>query len=260
MHFTWKIILLLLVFTACKNSTDTASIADNTVESPPKASIIPVSILKKAKVHISEINQSDFESISDPNAAFQASEKLCKKSKGYKSDNWEGINDCSWAVEKERIKAFENLVSRKDQELILKMDGGNLNFVNNEQAIKGATYYQFINYLSKPNYYLLKEIITDQCPVSKLINAKTSEQYQIKGNIRPSSDGQYLIAYNHALTSPDCSNKLELYQLNTDGLEKRWHLPLSKNAIVDIKYTDGQESFLCLLANNKTSYHKLTWE
>ena len=229
-------------------------------EGQAKASIIPTAVLEKAKVHILEISKNDFENSAQSNAALQTSEKLCEKSKGYKSDNWEGINDCSWALEKEKIKVFDKLVARKDQELILKMDNGSLSFVNNETAMKGATYYQFITYLPKPNYYLVKEIIAGQCAISKLINTKNSEQYPIKGSIKPSLDGRYLIAYNQASTSIDCPNMLELYQLNADGLEKKWRLPFNSNAITDIKYADGQEVFLSLLADNKLSYHKLTWE
>lgn len=266
MKFLPAFFCFFLLFIACKKvdkPNDSANEVENTL-SKIEQSIIPVELLERAKASIEIISSEEFEQIEHPEASFQKVRELCEASKGYSNDVWEGVNECSWAVEKERIKLQSEFVSRKEDQLILKMEKHSLSLEHNPEAPAGSTFYQFKSYEPKSKYFLIDEMISGKCIRSKLINAENSNQYNVKGTLLPSGDGINFIAYYPKIgPSPLCIQKLESYTLKAEGLHKNWHIPLNNKIITGIKYPEKGKLFVSVRSKNKTEepveYLQLTW-
>lgn len=261
------IAVFLLFYSACGNPSDhdSSQNKDNTenVIVHSSSTFIAPELLKKTGINLTSITQQDFEAVPFPDAEYRKSKALCEDSKGYKADQWEGLNECSWAAELERINAHNDLVSRNQNILTLKTAGGDSSFEHTPDGNNGIIYYRFKDYLAATNYFLIEEIINGQCMQSRLVSGKSGLQFDFKGTVNPASDDKHLIVY---ALNPDkafkCSNKLEYYVLENEELIKKWHIPLMSNYIQELKFTNDKDLFLSYLKENNAArsleYVKIT--
>ncbi len=258
--------LLFLLLSACTNSSERPEVQNPTVKTPTIAEqkFMLKSLLEKVNVSLEFISQKEFENIADPEAAFQKVRTLCEQSEGYSEDIWEGLNECSWAVEKERIKKHQDIVSRDGDKLVLKMNKYPLSLEHNPDAPRGATYYQFKTYIPSSNYFLIEEMVSEKCTRSKLVNSITNNQYNVTGSVVPSKNGTQFISYFKGANSPSkCTPKIELFEIGAEGLIKKWHFPINNKSIGNAKFPSENELYLSILSKTKPSedikYVKLSW-
>jgi hypothetical protein len=258
----FSVITLLLV--ACGSNNDPNQLPGNdNISLQPTQKIIAPELLTKANLTLTAISQEDFEAIPYQDAEFRKSKKLCEQSKGYQANQWEGLNECIWAIEQEKINAFKELVSRKNNQLILKTTSGEIQLEHNPKATSGATYYRFIDFLPISNHYLIEENISEQCIQSKLISGIDGSQFRFKGTLTTTKDGlHFFICSPSSKEVFNCSNKLEYYEMGTESILKKWHLPFQNHRIQNLKLIDNN-IFLSLLNSPQpkdiTDYIKITF-
>ncbi|MFT5165910.1 MAG: hypothetical protein ACI8P3_001141 [Saprospiraceae bacterium] len=241
----------VIFLATCENNPDSNKPQNTTVLIKPAAKIIAPLLLDKANISLTEISQKDFEAIPYQDADFRKSKQLCEQSKGYNANQWEGLNECSWAIEQEKINAHQEVVSRKDKELILKTTTGEISIKHNTKASTGATYYRFKDFIPTSNYYLVEEIISGQCLNSSLISGIDGSPFNFKGLLTPSPDGRHFIVHSLNPTgTTNCSNKLAYYETGDEGILKKWHIPLQNHRIQDLKLVGDHEVYLALLNNS----------
>lgn len=254
----------LVFLLACGGNPDAKKPGnDDNLSIEPALEIIAPSLLDKANLTLSDISQQDFEAIPYPDVDFRKSRQLCEQSKGYQANQWEGLNECSWAEEKEKINAFKELVRRKDKQLFLKTSTGEISFQHSPKAKEGATFYRFKDYISTSNYYLIEEIINGQCLNARLVSGVDGQAFTFKGMLTPFPDGiHFIVYYLNPIGAANCSNKLEYYEIGAEGILKKWHVPFQNHRVQDLKLGDDREVYLALLnyreAGQEIDYMKIT--
>lgn len=254
----------LVFLLACGDNQDTKKAGnDDNLSIEPAPEIIAPALLDKANLELSDISQEDFEAIPYPDADFRKSRQLCEQSKGYKANQWEGLNECCWAEEKEKINAFKEVVRRKDKQLFLKTSSGEISLQHSPEAKEGATYFRFKDFISTSNYYLIEEIINGQCLNSRMISGVDGQAFNFKGMLTPFPDGiHFIVYYLNPSGAANCSNKLEYYEIGAEGILKKWHIPFQNHRVHDLKPGGDREVYLALSINEETTqeidYTKVT--
>ncbi len=253
---------LIVFFSACKNNSDSPSDRENGSLEEAPSNLIEPALLEQAKIRLATIDSDAFNAI--PSSASNNAKALCEKSKGYKSNTWEGLNDCSWVMEKEQILKHKELVSRNGQQLSLKIGEGVQNFENKTQDAAQSTFYQFKNYLASSKYFLIEEHVTGKCPHTKIIKEIDASEHRLKGIVSPSPNGLHFLTYSaENKANIRCNNQLQCYSFTTEGLHKNWHLPLKDKIIQELKYSNDKDVYISLLSNNKgkdvLNYLHLSW-
>jgi len=274
MRIFLNLFICLVFFSTCRNDNSSSTVIvekespSPIITSPSKRShdqIIAPALLEKVNIQLVTIDQATFEATPHPEADFLKSQVLCLQSNGYKNDEWQGLNDCSWVVEQEVIKKYSKRASRQKDQLLLQMDNGTLAIKHDLDSPKGQTYYRLRDYFPTSNYYLIEEVVAGACIRSKLINANNRNQFNVKGQVSCSGDETHLLSYYLSSNNDsDCLGRLEYYQLNDEGLDKKWYLPLSNKAITALKYISSKKVLISTRPNGQPDealqYSQLTWQ
>ncbi len=246
-----NLLFLMFFLFACSDENNDKSSDATDLSKNDSYSLIEPSLLEKANLKLTLINQEDFEEIPYPENSFQASKNNCEASKGYNADQWEGLNLCSWAVEKEKINFYKTFVSRIEDQLILNTENGKIRLNHKIETNEDPTYYQFKDYISSSNYYLIEEITNQQCLHSKLISSKEGNTHRFKGTLSLSENGLFFIVYTSTIIRDlKCPNKIEFYEFKDSGIEKKWHLPLKNQRIKDLKFVKNKAIYIAFSKNN----------
>ncbi len=243
---------VFLLFFACTPEKN------NSTADVPDLSDIPAPILKKIEniqyldtanfnkigASISAISKKKFEETPYSELKMLA-EKFCKKSKGYQKGIWEGQNDCTWAVEKYKLKQYGEWVTRVDDNLLIKLkNGSQIEYTNDRSNPDQILYYQFKNYFQDAGFFLVETIQEDKCRISNLINANDGSSYLLNGTLYFSKDQSAFLAASFDKELPfECTNKVEFYKIADTQIEKMWHVPTGDWGVTEVKFL-SQKDFL----------------
>lgn len=209
-------------------------------------SFLEQNILEKADIKVTAVNELAFQKASSNEDAYSNITALCEKSKGYQSNAWEGLNDCSWAAEQERIASFEH-INRQEDRLLIKKAEGTLEIEHSFFDNQPTRYAQFGGYLSANNYYIIEQLQANHCIQTKLIPHEGEQEYLLKGRmlVYGKEDQFYLLSHQldkHA----NCLNKIAHYSWTTEGLTKSWEIPLKNRKITEANVNDDGTIYLSL--------------
>lgn len=222
-------------------------------EDQTSISFIEESILKRIDVSVESINKSIFDRIVSKDSTFAGIVQLCKSSKGYSSNTWEGLNDCSWAIEQVRIEQNE-AVSREGDRLMVQKANGILEIQHATINGQPSSFVQFSGYLPANNYYILEQMHLDRCTETKLIHKENDTEYLLKGKVLVTGESEQLLVYSKRLSnSIRCINQLSLYGWTAEGLTKYWNLPLKNREILSVKQGIDQHIYLQLSYLDRTA-------
>ena len=203
--------MVFLVFLlACKNEK-TPTVHDPPPPIPPMAdSSIP--------------GAKEFEQAAKANAVANGIDKLCAESKGYKSMEWEGLNDCSWVLEKERLKKDASLVQRIGDVLKFKMSNGTYNINHKTNAATNeTTYFQYLGYLTEPAAFVIKQIQTEGCHKYWFLPQNGEEKSALKGQLSFNPGKTAFIQFG---TKKECLELIRFCTITKEGYEKHDELTI----------------------------------
>ncbi len=224
-----------------------------TKEDKSSTTFIEESAISRANISVESLTKAKFEDVVPIDSTFAGIKRLCKNSKGYLSDTWEGLNDCSWAIEQARIDQ-NDLVKRDGDRLLLEKSNGILELQHTSINEQASSYVQFSGYLPANKYYILEQMHLDQCIETKLIHQENDTEYLLKGKVFVIGKEEQLLVYSKRLSnSVRCTNQLSLYGWTSEGLTKYWNLPLKNREVQSIKQGPDRHIYLHLSYLDRTS-------
>jgi len=90
--------------------------------------------------------------------------RMCAESKGYKKDEWDALNECSWAVEKYQMSRHPTVANRNGGQLLLQVADSLITLTH-----KADEYYQFVDYIAKSKHLVIRVLRPLACPEYWLI-------------------------------------------------------------------------------------------
>jgi len=217
MNKRFLLFVLLILSFSCANNTDS-----NTSTTTQEADATP----SLSQPKMTTIGAGVYEAALDASLKDMPIDRLCQESKGYKNHLWEGMNKCSWAVEKFRIDQNKDKVQRNgDQLQLLISDSGRqieLTHLKATSEQRAATFYQFQGYLPKADTYYLEVFRGNQCPQFWMINATTGARTSFNG--RPVfNDLQDAFMMSTAVPkNASCPNELSFWKLVDQTFTQQW--------------------------------------
>ena len=206
MNKTLPLLSLLFLFCQC---------ADKAATKTPAAS----SKTKQPALSISTANNSEYQQLISAELAISPIGRLCAESKGYNIDEWDALNECSWAIEKHQIEQYPELVSRKEDTLLIKTVDKILTLVHNSE--KTGKYFQFIDYLPESNYFVMKIIQQSSCPEFWLISATNGHKIVLLGRpVFTKAKNAFLLSTALNKEATNCPNSLVFWSLRNGTFKK----------------------------------------
>ncbi len=229
------------------NSCQSERTSDSKTDTPKTASEGSDVVLNAKKIKIFNLNKSDFDKTASNNENHNLVEKFCNQSKGYQSKEWEGMNDCSWAIEKYLLEKNQNLL-RAGNELILSFSNGTKqNLLHKEET---QQYFQYDGFWEKGNLYVVKEINKGACQKTHLFNKDTGKAREFEGNFWYNAEGANgLIDHcGELLTVIALRDQNEIEQLLTEKLVNF--------QILDLMWTSDMEVVAKVQQENESATYK----
>ena len=198
-----------------------------------------------AESSINAISKESFYKIKSPEQNILA-ENFCKESKGYQKGSWEGQNDCSWAVELNSLERFAEWVTRIDDLLVIKLKNGQpVRLTHDKSNPDQILYFQFKNYLKEAGFFLVEAIQKGKCRVSYLINANSGISYTFDGIVYFSEDQVNFLSATFNNEFPlNCNNKIGLFKISNEQIEKIWHIPTGDWGVTEVRFINQKEFLL----------------
>ncbi len=196
-----------------------------------------------SNAEISNLNASTYKSALDKSLESMPIDRLCKESKGYNQNEWEGKNACAWAVEKYRIEQHKDLVERKEGTLILQLDSGAIEMKHPmDEGTTSDFYYQFNGYIKSANAYYLLAQQKGQCPQYWIIDRKDGSKTILNGLpvFNPQQDA--FVFSTASIQANSCSNDVEYWKLKSGKFVKSSSIK-AKLDLYDIVWATGKTWF-----------------
>jgi len=220
----------LILFIGCKN--------EKTASPEAKSEIVATD----TKSGIANLEPSIYKAALDKSLESMPIDRLCKESKGYNKNEWEGKNACAWAVEKHRIAAHKDLVERKDGGILsLQLDNGAMEIQHPTDDDGAATkfYYQFNNYIKSANAFCVLAQNNDKCPQYWIINRKDGSKIILNGLPVFNSQQDAFVLSTASRQNNSCSNNIEYWELKNGTFVKSWNTK-SSDSVHDIVWAKGK--------------------
>lgn len=119
----------------------------------------------KVSLHFSKTKSSIYKNLLSKEKTLNPIARMCAESKGYKKDEWDALNECSWAVEKYQMDRHPNVISRSGGQLLIRATDSLITLTH-----KADEYYQFVDYFSKSKHLVIRVLRPLACPEYWLIN------------------------------------------------------------------------------------------
>ncbi|MFT6708600.1 MAG: hypothetical protein ACJATF_003462, partial [Flavobacteriales bacterium] len=142
--------LTILLFSQCKDK----STASNNQPSFPN----------KVSLRMSTATASVYKNLLNKEKTLNPIARMCAESGGYKKDEWDALNECSWAVEKYQISRHPTVASRTGGQLLVEVGDSLLTLTH-----KADEYYQFVDYITKSKHLVIRVLRPLACPEYWLI-------------------------------------------------------------------------------------------
>lgn len=178
-------------------------------------------------------------------------EQLCEESKGYRRNQWQGLNECDWAIEKQLLDLEKTQAKRNENVLSLKL--GNEKWLTIEHEANG-TYYQYKGYLAKIKSYLVLITKAQECPSFWLINPENGSKQHVSGVPYFSADQQKAFVTSvNSTTSKACNNQIELWTFNDGTLQQQRSYP-TKDRITEKLFWKGNKEVVLRQSSLETDH------
>lgn len=244
------VLIFFLLVIACTPEKDNSDAGKPDISTLPrhlqekiqKTNYLDTAIFANAGATISSISRQKFEETPDSEHKMLV-EKFCKESKGYQKGIWEGLNDCSWAVEKYKLANLSEWLVRTNDTLTIKLKNGEKkDFIHDKSNPDQILYFQFKDFLQDINFFVVEAIQNGKCRVSHLVSASDGSSFQINGTLFFSDDQGTFLASSFSKELPmNCTNKIELYKIANSQLEKIWHIPTGDWGVTEARFIHQKE-------------------
>ncbi len=223
------LLVLSLFFIGCTSKSSSEKVDSDQSSTISKASFLQTKMISLDSYKTATVNSSDISPV----------DRLCKESKGYNKNEWEGINECSWAVEKFQLEQHSNLVKRSGHQLILELADGPKTFSHSFDEGEPRTFYQFKNHHDKANLFCIAKYIENSCPQYLLIqkNNGHTESYDGLPVFNSNQDAFLLSTASKSISS--CKNELQYWKITDGKAAKVWSGP-STQATYDLVFSANQ--------------------
>ncbi|MEM9821292.1 MAG: hypothetical protein AAF985_09480 [Bacteroidota bacterium] len=194
-------LLVCLLLVACKKEESQKTVAS---QAPQKTSSSLWSVQPmEAKEYLAALRPKTPSSI----------ESICEESKGYRNNEWPGLNECDWAIEQQLLDHDQAIAQREGPSLALKLMDGNWMRLKHSSSV----FYQYKGWLKDTNHFLVLINQSQHCNICWMINRQDGSKQRIEGVPYFSEDGQQAIVTSQADdSSKRCNGQLELWQFR-DG-------------------------------------------
>lgn len=194
---------------------------------------------------ISSLEPSTYKTALDKSLASTPIDRLCKESKGYNQNEWEGKNACAWAVEKYRIEAQKDLVARKEGVLSLQLDNGALEIEHPmEEGAVTKFYYQFNEYIKPANAFCLLAQQIEKCPQYWIIDRKDGSKTILNGQPIFNAQQDAFVLSTASQQIDGCGNDIAYWKLKNGKFIKTWSQHTSQN-ITDLVWAKEKTWYGC---------------
>ena len=195
----------------------------------------------KAKLALQDIEAKVFQAALKAQNDVLDIERLCDESEGYRSNEWTGLNDCSWAIEQQLLAQNSEKAKREGNQLLLQLENKQWLSIDH---LPEAVYYQFNGWIKRMNCFLVLINKVDECPTFWLIDRKDGNKQEIAGIPYFSTDGSLaFVSSTSSDSAAICNNQLELWQYLDGKLYRQSVLP-SQNRIIDKLIWKGNKEAL----------------
>jgi len=172
---------------------------------------------------ITDLKPSTYQLALDKSLESTPIDRLCKESKGYNQNEWEGKNACGWAIEKFRIEQNSKLVERKEGNLVLNLESGSMEIDHPTDAGNPiSSYYQFKGYVKGPNAFIILTQKKDSCPQYWLIDRKDGRKTILNGLPVFNAQQDAFVLSQASQQASTCNNDLEYWVLKNGQFVKSW--------------------------------------
>ncbi len=168
-------------------------------------------------------------------------EQLCEDSKGYRRNEWQGLNECDWVIENQLLSKDMMRAKRNEDVLSLKLDNKQwIDITHNPEGI----YYRYKGYLSGISKYLVLISPADDCPAFWLINSSDGGKQKIEGLPYFSANGHQAIVTSGGITpSKACNSQLEHWQFTNNEFQQQSTLT-TQNRVTEKLFWKGDKEVL----------------
>lgn len=243
-------LVICTVFFCCKDqaSSDTSSATTTSKEdTTPKAnSIISEEInVNNYILKVDPIEKKEYVNLKNKDENRNIINKFCSESEGYQMNEWLGMNECGWAVEKYKIEQDKDFVNRKDNTLILKVkEGKDIQLKNVKPGDEDATYYRYRRMIAS-TFYVIEVIKNKTCPRYLLFNANTGKRTVLNGIPHFSKNNEYVFLSNFSNSNGKwCPNEILLYQVQNGEWKNQWAHKPANFIVVDAEWLDNETVYV----------------
>jgi len=189
-----------------------------------------------------------------PSGLLDSVDILCANSKSYRADQWNELNHCRWALEKQVLEKIPEYAKRKDDLLSLQMDNGHwmaLEHVYGEGA--NSQFYQLRKYLPQPHFFIISQHISSGCTKQWFVDAKSGQKMFFSGDIwkDPASDTYVTIPRK----SKNCEADIHVIHFNKAG-DIKYKIVKFPDDLKSIKWVDGATILQLEDSTGNMKYHK----
>jgi hypothetical protein len=222
MKNTLYFLVALLSFVQCREKAGSAPGTDD-----------PVSI-STTDLQIKSTTASVYQNVQNRERVLSPVGRLCAESKGYRKDEWDALNECSWAVEKYEMDLHPGQVRRLGGQLIIQLADSSLVLTHQPDE-----FYQFVCYLSNSKHFVIRVLRPAACPEYWLYDQRTSSKTILAGEpIFTADKNSFLVSSSSSNPKLNCPSKLSFWTLQQGAYVETRTMEI-KNGIMDLMCYNG---------------------
>ncbi|MFK7808979.1 MAG: hypothetical protein AB8F74_14335 [Saprospiraceae bacterium] len=214
------LLLLLSVFFLCQCADKSATAEGKTI--------------RKTKLDLKTCAQADYDALIAKEKKRSPIARLCAESKGYRKDEWDALNECSWAVEKHQMNLHPEMVQRKGGQLFL-------SFADSTHLLthQADEYYQFVDYLPSSKHFIIRILRPLACPMYWLLNTATNEKTVLSGEpIFTGDKKSFLLSMSSESDKISCPETISYWSLVNGQFQEHGFLKHDKG-VSELLWKEG---------------------
>jgi len=194
-----------------------------------------VSPSEKVNLRISPATAAVYQNLVEREKAMSTIARLCTESKGYRKDEWDALNECSWAVEKYQMSLHPNLVNRTGGQLTLSVTDSSFTLSH-----KADEYYQFVDFLSDSKHFVIRVLRPLACPEYWLIAIGNKNQKTVLPGepIFAGDKKSFLLSSSTNSPKLSCPNEITYWSLK-NGIFQQTGVHKTKTGFRNLLWYNG---------------------
>jgi hypothetical protein len=191
-------------------------------------------LMSTTDLQIKPTTASVYQNIQNREKALSPVGRLCAESKGYRKDEWDALNECSWAVEKYQMDLHPGIVSRVGGQLTIQLADSSIVLTHQPDE-----FYQFVSYLSNSKHFVIRVLRPASCPEYWLYDQRTKSKIILSGEpVFTEDKNSFLVSSSSSNPKLNCPPKLSLWNLQQGAYVEARTMKI-KNAIIDLMWYNG---------------------